>query len=226
MPADFHGQILRPHGKLVHLKGAPRFRQNVGFDTLILPSQEHLSPFNTLTRQDRHELSGLTSRLRRDHHRGDLVNLGIGEHPVPRHAPCRLTHTRPARCPLCRVTITVVVSPSGAAQARVAATRRAIRASGSRCRAGLLGRWPAVRAAPGLAVSATTLQRRVLSWPCPVRSARPLTRPCNERDAISDKRGTDVEIRYRTWLRPLQAPATKENEGFRTAFMLWDYAWM
>ena len=44
-PADFHGQIPRPRGKLIHLKGAPRSRQNTALDTRILPVQEHLSPF-------------------------------------------------------------------------------------------------------------------------------------------------------------------------------------
>ena len=63
VPADFHGQIPRPRGKLIHLKGAPRSRQNVGFDTLILPGQGHLSPFRHAPRQDRYELSGpATSR--------------------------------------------------------------------------------------------------------------------------------------------------------------------
>ena len=59
VPADFHGQIPRPRGKLIHLKGAPRSRQNVGFDTLILPGQGHLSPFRHTPPQDRHELTGL-----------------------------------------------------------------------------------------------------------------------------------------------------------------------
>ena len=62
VPADFHGQIPRPRGKLIHLKGAPRSRQNVGFDTLILPGQGHLSPFRHAPPQDRHELSGLVRR--------------------------------------------------------------------------------------------------------------------------------------------------------------------
>ena len=59
VPADFHGQIPGPRGKLVHLKGAPRSRQNVGFDTRILPGQGHLSLFRHTPRQDRYELPGL-----------------------------------------------------------------------------------------------------------------------------------------------------------------------
>ena len=67
VPADFHGQIPGPRGKLIHLKGAPRSRQNVGFDTLILPGQGHLSPFRHTPRQDRYELPGSTGW------RGDLI---------------------------------------------------------------------------------------------------------------------------------------------------------
>ena len=65
VPADFHGQIPRPRGKLIHLKGAPRSRQNWASDTLILPGQEHLSPFRHAAQQDRYELSGLTRSTRK-----------------------------------------------------------------------------------------------------------------------------------------------------------------
>ena len=100
VPADFHGQIPRPRGKLIHLKGAPRSRQNVGFDTLILPGQGHLSPFRHAPRQDRHELSGqwsgsaralLTAWRSPGPARAERLALGAGKHrPPPRFTWVRL----------------------------------------------------------------------------------------------------------------------------------------